>query len=598
MPIKSQKTSNISPTKESLKLQLAEQKVKIKVLQQKSRIKEKQLTKLKSIVHDMKKKNLISIESANKLETHFSGLDRELITNHEKNKDRVPVGRYSDEVKRFAMTLHFYSPRAYEFVRNVFSLPHASSLGNWTSTVNCETGFFLDVFQELQKKVKEEIVNADCALLCDAMQIKSGTIYNRVTDSYDGFVNGEDIIGFDEDIVATEALVFMLVGLRSSWKYPIGYVLTDKVNASNLHCLLSRALGNALKHDLDVHSITMDGTSSNLGTMIKFDCKLGYSAKFIDDSFSFEVFSHDLYIFPDAPHMLKLARNAMADLGVLVDEKAYIKWDFIRILHERQLDEGLKFGDKLSARHIEFQRHKMKVKVAAQTLSSSVADAIEFLMENDHPLFQGADATIYFIRTINRIFDLLNSKKLKGTGFKKPLKLEDKAKWMKVIDVGMEYLEKLRTVSGQPILQHRRKTFVLGFITALSSLKRQAMYLLSHPHYPFQYFLTYKLSQDHLELLFACIRGKNEFNNNPDVRQLKSALKKILLRVSIIASKHYNCMVFETDISPIFSLKWTKSRSPMADREGLEENLGSKGSVTEESLSYYVENSSVLQMIF
>ena len=63
----------------------------------------------------------------------------------------------------------------------------------------------------------------------------------------------------------------------------------------------------------------------NLGAMTKFGCKLGYSAKFIDGSFSFEGFSHDLYFFPDAPHILKLARNAMADLCVLVVEIAYIK---------------------------------------------------------------------------------------------------------------------------------------------------------------------------------------------------------------------------------------------------------------------------------
>ena len=43
----------------------------------------------------------------------------------------------------------------------------------------------------------------------------------------------------------------------------------------------------------------------------------------------------------------------------------------------------------------------MNVKVAAQTLSSSVADTIEFLMKNDHPLFQGAEATIYFMLTVN-----------------------------------------------------------------------------------------------------------------------------------------------------------------------------------------------------
>ena len=102
---------------------------------------------------------------------------------------------------------------------------------------------------------------------------------------------------------------------------------------------------------------------------------------------------------------------------------------------------------------------------------------------------------------------------MKCTGFKKALfKLEDKATRIEVIDVGMEYLEKLKTVTGQPILQHRRKTLVLGFITALSSLKRQAMYLLSR----------------HLR-----IRGKNEFNNNQDMRQLKSALKKMGIHFSI-----------------------------------------------------------------
>ena len=86
---------------------------------------------------------------------------------------------------------------------------------------------------------------------------------------------------------------------------------------------------------MDVHSITMDGASSNLGAMTKFGCKLRLSAKFIYGSFSFEGFNNDLYFFLMLL-MLKLARNAMADLGVLVDERTYIKWDFIRRLHELQ----------------------------------------------------------------------------------------------------------------------------------------------------------------------------------------------------------------------------------------------------------------------
>ena len=53
--------------------------------------------------------------------------------------------------------------------------------------------------------------------------------------------------------------------------------------------------------------------------------------------------------------------------------------------------------------------------------------------------------------------------------YERPLKLENKTTYMdESYDVGIEYLEKLRTVIGQPILQHRRKTFVLGINTALS----------------------------------------------------------------------------------------------------------------------------------
>ena len=63
----------------------------------------------------------------------------------------------------------------------------------------------------------------------------------------------------------------------------------------------------------------------------------------------------------------------------------------------------------------------------------------------------------------------------------------------------------------------------------------------------FQYCITYTFCQDHLELLFSCIRGKNGCNNNPDVRCFKSVLKNILLRTSVVASRHGNCLGFEND---------------------------------------------------
>ena len=75
-------------------------------------------------------------------------------------------------------------------------------------------------------------------------------------------------------------------------------------------------------------------------------------------------------------------------------------------------------GNKLSLNHIKFEKHKMNVRLAAQTLSSSVADAIEFLdvvMKN--PKFQDSNGTVKFIRMIDRLFDMLNSRNPVGKGF-------------------------------------------------------------------------------------------------------------------------------------------------------------------------------------
>ena len=61
-----------------------------------------------------------------------------------------------------------------------------------------------------------------------------------------------------------EALVFMLVGLKGHWKYPAEYVLYDKINSENLKCLISIILTEARKRDINIHSVTMGGTTANM----------------------------------------------------------------------------------------------------------------------------------------------------------------------------------------------------------------------------------------------------------------------------------------------------------------------------------------------
>ena len=91
----------------------------------------------------------------------------------------------------------------------------------------------------------------------------------------------------------------------------------------------------------------------------------------------------------------------MANLGFFTDAAIRkIEWRFISQLHEVQEEEGLKFGNKISAKHIEYQRNKMNVKLAAQAIRSSVADSNDFFRQSGDPRFQGSEVTILFIRVV------------------------------------------------------------------------------------------------------------------------------------------------------------------------------------------------------
>jgi len=50
--------------------------------------------------------------------------------------------------------------------------------------------------------------------------------------------------------------------------------------------------------------------------------------------------------------MLKLMRNALADISVLIDgDGKKIKWQYFKYLHELQSEEGLLAANKLNKRH-------------------------------------------------------------------------------------------------------------------------------------------------------------------------------------------------------------------------------------------------------
>lgn len=95
----------------------------------------------------------------------------------------------------------------------------------------------------------------------------------------------------------------------------------------------------------------------------------------------------------------------------------FIKWDYIDLLHKLQVNEGLHLVNKLRSSHILWFRKKLNVKLAAQTLSDSVASSLEFCLKEGIPGFQGCEATIRFLHVFNCLFDILNSRNLKSYGW-------------------------------------------------------------------------------------------------------------------------------------------------------------------------------------
>ena len=78
--------------------------------------------------------------------------------------------------------------------------------------------------------------------------------------------------------------------------------------------------------------------------------------------------------------MLKLAGNAFAHLSTFCTPSGdRISWEYVLALQHTQQEDILHLGNKLRAKHVQWQNHKMKVSITAPTLSHSVSAAITFL---------------------------------------------------------------------------------------------------------------------------------------------------------------------------------------------------------------------------
>ena len=512
---------------------------KLKVSQQKARRLKKKVVSLKSIVKQLREKDLISSACEEMLEKNISGVPTALF---KRMASKASKGcKYPPELKSFALTLQFYSSKAYDFVRKTFNLalPHPVQIRKWYTKVPAEPGFTQPAFDALGVKAKngEKVV---CSLMIDEMAIKKHVSWDG--KKYRGYVDlGNDAEVDDSAPVAKDALVFMAVGLDKSWKVPVGYFFIDGLSSQERANLVKLCIKKLHDVGVDVIALVCDGPSCHFAMLRALGANLALPQLH-------PYFIHPLdktkrvYVFLDVCHMLKLIRNTLGDQKVFVDgDGNKICWEYIIELQKLQDEEGLRLGNKLKEAHIKWWQQKMKVNLAAQTLSSSVADAIEYRTNTlKLPQFQGSEATVRFIRTFDHLFDVLNSRNPCAKGYKAALRKSNKETWEAFLDETYHYILCLRDVSGNLMYNTRRKTGFVGFMLAIKSIKQIFFDLVEKNNAPMNYILTYKFSQDHLELFFGAIRSSGGFNNNPTAQQFTAAYKRLLLRSSI-EGQNGNC---------------------------------------------------------
>lgn len=522
-----------------VKKSLRKSRARVKILSQHVKRLKVSVSSLRTVISELKKNKMIGDDCAVML-NQYEDFKPQLLKRMSVNTGgSVNRSKYPPELRSFAITLHFYSPKAYNFVRKKFNLalPHPSVIRSWYSSVDANPGFSVECFNALKLKseqAKQKGEKLICALMVDEMSLKKSC-----TRSRDGVTRGHVDLGIDSESNdlsdCKDALVFMIVPLKGNWKIPIAYFFINGMSADTKSALIRQALIRLHDVSVEICSLTLDGPPEHFSTVAKLGAVLESTSNTKPFFYHPADKNHKVYVVFDPCHMLKNIRNCIGDLKILKDqENNFIKWEYIENLSALQESEGLRLGNRLRKSHIDYRKMVMKVYLAAQTLSSSVADAIEFCEKVlQLPEFKGSAPTVRFIRAVDRIFDFLNVRNPWGRGYKSPLRTSNEKRWRTKIMEEINYLSQLKLTNDTLLVQSRRKAGFVGFYNAVISVLHIYDKYVKAEKPELNYLLTYKLSQDHLELFFCAIRSRGGWCPNPTAAQFVNAFKQLLIHHEI-----------------------------------------------------------------
>lgn len=502
-----------------------------------------------------------------------------------------PAKKYSENIRKFCMALQFTSAAAYRYVRTVFAenLPHPVTITKWYRSVDGSPGITLKSLQVLKQKAESYMQNGKkllVTLMNDEMSIKKKIEWDQYQGEFRGFVtcknsentrsrgnrnvtNNEEATDDGYLDVAKDVLVFLVVG--EEFKIPVAYFLLNGLRALERASLTKMVIQNVNETGAQVTSLTADGLVANITTATH----LGADFKNNKPFFSSPTNPNDkIYIIMDAPHMLKLARKCFAEHN-LYYENNLICWRFVVELHNMQKVRNINLGNKLTQRHIDYYTNPMNVRLASETMSSSVVDCIDQLREDGYEQFQNSSETTKFIKLVNDVFDISNvHENDERKGYKIPICESTSEELFRYFAQAKRYLAALEIDEENPktkittrklALHSRSYTPIFGMLHNLTSF--EGLYNDHVLNGSLESINTFQLSQDHLETWFSAVRSGLGSNDNPTANEFKYIYRKLLVCNDIVYSgRRANCISNETGILTVSSASIT-SQSTEAAKE-------------------------------
>lgn len=502
--------------------------------------------------------------------------------------------QYSEKIRRVGLTLHFYSPCAYRYLRGLFKnrLPSIRTIRSWYSGINGSPGFTNEAIAALQllaTEMSEKGEKLHVCLIQDEMKIQPRSEWNHKRKEFSGFISIGGVEEYEDAMpLGTDALVFMISGINKVFKAPVAYFLTNGLNADERAALTNEIILRISAAGVKVAAITSDGLIANVSMMKRLGADFTNDKPFFIDPYDGE---SKIYTLLDPPHMLKLARNCIASKKLHNDE-GLINWGLFQKLEELQRTKNLNLGNKLKQAHINWDANKMCVRLAAESISHSVANSMTQLHDDGHKEFHHVNATISFIRTIKNLFNSMNSKiNHEGFNFKCPISESNESKIFDLYDRARIYLKTLKLeVNGElkPVLETKSYTPFFGMY--YNTICFQNLYIDYVKDGPLNELYAFAFSQDHLETFFGCIRRMNGCNTNPTPVQFQAAYRKLLVFNEITNSEFSNCIQDTTGILTISSRHSKENQPPieMLQSDKTLENRNSNEDVTRNHSDAYM----------